>query len=157
LIVDDEADLREIVRMMLENNNIEVVSAENGKEALGFAREEKFDVILSDINMPEMTGLEFLEAMSKTENQTLVVFYNGYFEPKLLHKCMALGVFDFLEKPIGTKQLLEVIGHAAEVGVLQRKIAFIHERNNEKLNDLIVEYEHQIARLSVRSYVSVTK
>jgi len=156
LIVDDEPELREVVRQVLEAQRLNVTIAENGKQALQILEQEKFDVILSDVQMPEMDGMQFLESMCLKGNQTPLVFYSGFYEKDMLRKSMQLGAFDFLEKPIGAKKLLQVIDNAAEVGVLQRKISFIRDRKNYKLYDFIAEYEKRIAQLRLLNYSTNT-
>ena len=154
LLVDDEPDLRQIVEQILSSNKLVVMTAENGRQALELLEQEKFDVVLCDVKMPEMTGIEFLEALCAKGNQTPVVFYSGFYEKEMLKKSMQLGAFDFLEKPISADKMLQVIDNAAEVGVLHRKIAFIRELKNYKLYDFIPDYEKRITQLRFLNYSS---
>jgi DNA-binding NtrC family response regulator len=152
LIVDDEPDLREMVQEILESKKIKVTVAENPIIALEILANEKFDMILSDVSMPEMTGIQFLEVVCQKGDFTPFVFYSGFYEKNMLRKSMQLGAFDFLEKPISPKKLIAVVENAAEVGVLQRKINFIKERKNVKLFDFIAEYEKKIAELKLINF-----
>lgn len=154
LIVDDEPDLRELVQEILESNHIKVSIAVNGAEALEFLSRDKFDMILSDVQMPEMSGIQFLEAVCLRGYHTPLVFYSGFYEPEMLRQSMQLGAFDFIAKPISAARLLSVVENAAEVGVLQRKIDYIKERKNPKLFDFILDYEKRITHLRLMNYSS---
>ncbi len=156
LVIDDEPDLREIVQDILKAHKINVVVANNGKQALEILNSENFDMILSDMQMPEMSGIEFLQSVCLKGDFTPVVFYSGFYEKDLLRKAMQLGAFDFLEKPLSAARLLAVVESAAEVGVLQRKINFIKERKSIKLFDFISEYEKRIAQLRLLNFSSGT-
>jgi PAS domain S-box-containing protein len=70
LIVDDEADSRDLIRIVLEDSHADVMTAERAKEALALIHKEKVDVLVSDINMPEMDGYEFIEHVHAFEQQT---------------------------------------------------------------------------------------
>ena len=154
LIVDDDPELLDVVRQVLESHKLIVSAAENGQQALEIVAQEKFDVILSDIKMPEMDGIQFLEALGSKSIPTPVVFYSGFFEKEMLQRAMQLGAFDFLGKPIGSKKMLQVIDNATEVGVLQRKVEFIRENKKEKLYDFIPEYENRITQLCLLNYLT---
>ena len=154
LIVDDEEDLRETVKLILESKGINVETAENGKAGLVALENEKFDMILSDLSMPIMTGLEFLENLRARNDSTPFVFYSAFYEKKLLDQAMRLEAFDFLAKPVTPDQLLLAVDNAALVGVLQRKIAYIQEQNNPTLSAFIAEYEGQITKLCLQNYLS---
>lgn len=152
LILDDEEGLRELIKEILEASGIKVTTADNPKTALAILETENFDMILSDVQMPEMTGLQFLETISLQGNLTPLVFLSGFYEKDMLRKSMQLGAFDFLEKPISPIRLIKVVENAAEVGVLRRKINFIRDRKNVKLLDFIPEYEKRISQLRLANY-----
>jgi two-component system nitrogen regulation response regulator NtrX len=156
LIVDDEPDLRELVQEILESNHIKVVIAVNGNMALDFLAKEQFDMILCDVQMPEMSGIEFLETVCLRGHHTPLVFYSGYYEAETLRQAVQLGAFDFIAKPVSSEKLLTVVENAAEVGVLQRKISHIKERKNPKLFDFILDYEKRITQLRLMNYSSDT-
>ncbi|MCS7062339.1 MAG: response regulator, partial [Anaerolineae bacterium] len=73
LVVDDEAKLRELIRLYLTQEGYRVVEATNGREALFVARHEKPDLILLDLMMPEMGGYDFIRAFTKESNTPIIV------------------------------------------------------------------------------------
>lgn len=154
LIVDDESSALEVLRDLFVMNNINVTTATNGKEALEALSNEQFDMILSDVNMPKMNGIEFLESVSVLGVSTPLVFYSAHYDLDVLRKSIQLGAFDFLSKPLSFPKLMNVVENAVEVGVLQRKIHYIHEHKNPMLYDFINEYESRVKLLRLMNYSS---
>jgi DNA-binding NtrC family response regulator len=122
LIVDDEEDLRDILAHQLKQLGAEIVLAENGRVALELVKAEKFDAVLSDISMPEMTGLEFLAGVRAFECQTPFVILTGFGDKSKAVEALRLGAFDFMEKPWDPDQLRRTINDAMELGVRMRSI-----------------------------------
>lgn len=112
LIIDDEADIRKGLGRFLEKNATDytvVATCEDGEEALALSWEMLPDVIITDINMPNMDGLEYLEAIKEVlpSVQTLVI--SGYDKFEYAVSCLHLGVREYLLKPVNTDQLLEIL------------------------------------------------
>jgi DNA-binding NtrC family response regulator len=100
LLVDDEPELRRLLHRTLSRAGFEVVDAENGRIALERARTTRFDVVISDVRMPCMGGMELLERLQLEEPGLPVVLISGSLELTDRIGAMALGAFDFLPKPI---------------------------------------------------------
>lgn len=105
LIVDDEANLREMIRLYLTQEGFRVLEAPNGREALFIARHEKPDLILLDLMMPEMGGYEFMRLHSK-EAHTPVIMLTARVEDSDKIVGLELGADDYVTKPFNAHELI---------------------------------------------------
>jgi len=105
LVVDDKASMRTMVRDYLTEEKFNVVVAENGQQALYVARQEKPDLILLDIMMPEMGGYEFLRAYRK-EHNTPIILVTAKLEEADKVLGLELGADDYVTKPFGMRELV---------------------------------------------------
>ena len=111
LVVDDNKDLRELAEAILKMQGYQVVLAENGKEALDIFESEHVDLIVSDINMPEMDGFGLLEAVRSRENGAAIpfLFLSAYSQKTKQQQARQLAVDDYLFKPFDAKELLDAV------------------------------------------------
>jgi len=109
LVVDDEEALRTIVHHELEAYGFKVDVAEDGEVALQKLVEKKFDVVILDIYMPGMDGMEVLRKIREENQKTKVIMLTGVKELKLAKESLALGANDFVTKPYEFKNLLACI------------------------------------------------
>jgi pilus assembly protein CpaE len=125
LIVDDIADTRENIRRSLQFDQlIEVIgSARNGKEAIELSQELKPDVIIMDINMPEMDGITATEEIRKKIPYAQVVFLSVQSDPSYMRRAMVVGARDFLTKPPSIDDLISAIRRAGKTAEDERKKA----------------------------------
>jgi DNA-binding response OmpR family regulator len=105
LVVDDKASVRTLVREYLVEEGFRVVAAENGLNALSVARQEKPDLILLDIMMPEMGGYEFIREYRK-EHNTPIILLTAKLEESDKVLGLELGADDYVTKPFGMRELL---------------------------------------------------
>ena len=122
LVVDDEADLEILVqqrmRRSIREGRYEFVFARNGVEALERLRETDVDIVLSDINMPEMDGLTLLQQIPDVDPDVRSVIVTAYGDIDNIRTAMNRGAFDFITKPIDFEDLSGVIERALEHRVL---------------------------------------
>ena len=111
LVVDDKANVRTLVREYLSEQGFRVVTAENGQTALYAARQEKPDLILLDIMMPEMDGFEFIRAYRK-ESDRPIILLTAKLEESDKVIGLELGADDYITKPFGMRELVARI-HSA--------------------------------------------
>src|SRR5512134_1466700 len=104
LVVDDEAKLRDMIRLYLEQEGYRVVEAGHGREALYVARVEKPDLIVLDLMMPEMGGYEFMRAFSK-EAETPVIILTAKLDENDKVLGLELGADDYVTKPFSMREL----------------------------------------------------
>jgi CheY-like chemotaxis protein len=119
LLVDDEPELRRVLRRSLVRAGFEVVEACHGRAALELARQSSFDVVISDVRMPCMGGLELLERLMLEEPELPVVLMSGSSELANRQSAVDVGAFDYLSKPIG---LLDIQVVALEAVALHREL-----------------------------------
>jgi len=105
LIVDDNASVRSLVRDYLSEQGFRVVTADNGQNALFVARQEKPDLILLDVMMPEMDGYQFVTAYRK-ESETPIILLTAKLEETDKVLGLELGADDYVTKPFGMRELL---------------------------------------------------
>jgi len=111
IVDDDEAVTRSIVGV-LEDEGFETIVAENGKEALQLYRTEGADVVLLDIWMPDMDGIDLLRKIKETDEDCAVIMISGHGTVSTAVKAMKLGAFDFIEKPLSMDVLLSTVNKA---------------------------------------------
>ncbi|WP_017296014.1 response regulator transcription factor [Geminocystis herdmanii] len=111
LIVEDEKEIRENIAQILQLNDYETISADNGKNALDLAIKYLPDLIISDIMMPYMDGYEFLENLRKTEKISIIpcILVTAKVEKKDIRQGMELGADDYLTKPFTPEELLNSV------------------------------------------------
>lgn len=112
LIVDDSCTARLVNRMIFSQKpNYELISASDGKEAVDKAREEKPDLILMDIVMPRMTGLEACRVLKKDEktHKIPIILLTTRGEEQYVQEGYASGCSDYLTKPVGDVELLDLL------------------------------------------------
>jgi DNA-binding NtrC family response regulator len=130
LIVDDEPIIRTTLREILEYENYEVEEAEDAKKALEMIEKQEFKVILSDIKMPGMNGIEFLEELQKKENDTPVIMITGHGDIDTAVESLKKGAFDFIQKPLDLNRLLISVRHAFE----REKLVVETKKLKKKIN-----------------------
>jgi len=100
LIVDDEKDLCTILSDSLSRDRYRVVTAFNGKMGLQLVKKEKPDLILLDIKMPGMDGIEVLRKIKKMKKEIVVIMFTGYGTLETAREAMKLGAYDYVTKPV---------------------------------------------------------
>jgi DNA-binding NtrC family response regulator len=114
LIVEDDPKVGESIRLLLKKRGYETLLASNGKEALPLFRQEMVDLVITDLLMPKMDGIELLEAVKslRPETEVIVISAQGTIEKAV--QAMKLGAFDFIEKPINPRVISLVVERALE-------------------------------------------
>jgi DNA-binding NtrC family response regulator len=118
LVIDDERSIRNTMKDILEFEKHKVVLAENGRVGLDTAINDEFDLIFSDIKMPEMDGMELLEQLHEKEVEAPVVMISGHGNIGTAVECIKKGAYDFIEKPIDLNRMLVTVRNALDKGNL---------------------------------------
>jgi CheY-like chemotaxis protein len=109
LVVDDEESIRDLCARVLSRAGFAVVTAANGEEAVARLRREAFDLIISDIRMPGISGLEVLEAAKASLPGIRVVLITGFGTPEMLGRAQQSGADRILTKPFNPMELLAAV------------------------------------------------
>jgi two-component system, response regulator, stage 0 sporulation protein F len=109
LVVDDEENARVALSKILTHDGYEVSSAGNGVEALNFLRSKDVELIITDLNMPEMNGLMFLRELNRSHPSSNVIMITAYGEVESYLEAMTLGAFEYINKPVKYDDLKKVI------------------------------------------------
>ena len=114
LIVDDEPGIRQSLTGVLEDDGYKASAAESGEQCLEFIKKQDFEVVLLDIWLPGMDGLETLERVRELANAPEVVIISGHGTIETAVRATKLGAFDFLEKPLSLEKTLIVVKNAVD-------------------------------------------
>jgi len=138
LIIDDERGIRNTLREILSDEGHEVDVAENGKQGLEMAQAKAYDLIFSDIKMPEMDGIDVLKALKNGENdangdaslngETPIVMISGHGDVETAVQALKLGAYDFLLKPLDLNRILITTKNALESKSLKQETKQLRKR-----------------------------
>ncbi len=123
LVVDDEPSIRSSMKMILQHAGYRFIEAANGTEGLEKIASEDPDVVILDVKMPEMDGLDVLEALKGQGSTVPVIVVSGHGDIETAVRATKLGAFNFIEKPFGEERVLVDIRNALEQSRLRRKAA----------------------------------
>lgn len=137
LIVDDEADIRRLIRGILEDEGYEVLEAENSKEALSVFESKKPDLAILDIWLQgsEKDGMEILESYKSLDPHFPVLMISGHGNIETAVNAIKIGAHDFIEKPFKSDRLLLMISRGLEKAQLQKE-----NQNLKSQGDLIEKF-----------------
>ena len=149
LIVDDEKNILRSLEGILSDEGFEVLSAESGVEALEMIKESTPDLVLLDIWMEGLDGIETLEEIKKRYPNLQVVMMSGHGNIETAVRATKIGAYDFVEKPLSLEKLLLSINNALEHYRLEEEISLLKEKDKNRYNIIgnskaIMELKEQI-------------
>jgi two-component system response regulator (stage 0 sporulation protein F) len=109
LIIDDETDLRDLIKDVLEEEGYEVSCAANGADGILLNERINPDLIILDLRMPGMDGIETLRNIRKKDDTVIVVILTGYGCPDTIRDAVNLNVSEYISKPFENRELLSII------------------------------------------------
>ena len=124
LVVDDEESVRESFRLVLDQD-YDVLDVPDGARALDIIRAHHVDVVLLDIRLPEMDGIEVLERIKAIDDSVEVILVTAVKTVRTAVAAMKLGAFDYLTKPFEDEELLSLVRRAVEKRSLEREVTFL--------------------------------
>ena len=119
LLVEDEVDVRDSIKAQLEEEGHQVVETESGSEALALAESSQFDIVLTDVMIPDINGIELVQRINQLSNHPVTVVMTGYGSVEMAVKAIKAGAFDFLSKPFSVDVLSATMASALRVKSLQ--------------------------------------
>ena len=138
LVIDDEKSIRSTLKEILEYEKFKVDLAENGVEGLEKYKNGNYDIVLCDIKMPEMDGLEVLEKIFEEEGEAQVIMISGHGNIDNAVEAIKKGAYDFIEKPLDLNRLLITIRNALDKSTLITETKVL-KRKASKGNEMVGE------------------
>ncbi|WP_139311221.1 response regulator [Bacillus sp. MRMR6] len=136
LIVDDEPRTRQGLNKILDtwaNGNYQIFTAANGEEAIERMKQHKVHILITDIRMPEITGLQLLKIAKEQGIQPVIIVISAYSEFEYAQEALRLGVINYLLKPISKKVLIEAVEAAVQEVEKQERAGMIEKVVDTKL------------------------
>jgi two-component system response regulator PilR (NtrC family) len=121
LIVDDELSMRELLSIMLRKEGHEVATAENGELAIKALHSDIFDLVITDLKMPQMDGMTLLKAVKESSPDTVVIIITAFGTTEGAEKARSLGAYDYIGKPFNNDEIKLVIHNALEKRHLRKE------------------------------------
>jgi len=109
LIVDDEVDIREFAKRFFTKRGIEVHTASGGREALKIIDQEKPDLVLLDVQMEDITGIEVLKTLRESKNHIKVIMVTGAEDLEIVNQANSFGVKGYVHKPLVLEELEKIV------------------------------------------------
>lgn len=140
LIVDDEAIMRNFLIEALKRKGIDTVCAENGEKAIKLLEEQSFDMVITDMKMPGLSGMDVLKKVKEISPRTLVIVVTAYGTIENAVEAMKAGAFHYLIKPFSLESLLVNIEKASQHIILIEENHYLRQENtNKNTRKVIVE------------------
>lgn len=109
LIVDDEIDIREFAKRFFTRRHIDVTTASGGREALKIIEEQRPDLVLLDVRMEQMTGVDVLKELRGSHDQTKVIMVTGVEDAEIINEANKYGVKGYIHKPLVLEELEKIV------------------------------------------------
>lgn len=143
LIVDDELSMRQFLTHLFQRDGHAIRVAENGRQAMALLRQQSADVIISDVKMPDMGGIELLRAARELQPSIEVIMMTAFANEETAHEAFLLGAFDFVHKPFDNELLKEKVARALQ------KISIVREKQAlQDENEALIKGQRARGRLS---------
>ena len=140
LVVDDEAPIRDVIRKgLLQMGGYNVEVAQNGLEAIEKIEKDVFDLVLTDLKMPEMNGLELLKTIKGIRPEVMVILMTAYGSIETAVEAMKIGANDYITKPIDLNELLIHISKVQKESLLlkENRLLRMEVRKKFEFNNII--------------------
>lgn len=131
LVVDDETSMREFLEVLLTKEGYRVTTAKNGKKALKLIQKNAYDLVLSDIRLGDITGLDVLRDVKRLHPDTVVIMISAYSTTEIAVEAMNEGAYDFVPKPFDNTELRQTIARALALKTLEHE----KEQRSSELKD----------------------
>src|SRR5256714_6218426 len=129
LIVDDELSMRQFLTHLFQREGHSIRVAENGKAAMAQLRQQAADVVISDVKMPDMGGIELLRAARELHPDIEIIMMTAFANEQTAHEAFLLGAFDFVHKPFDNELLKEKVVRALDKITRAREAQTLKDEN----------------------------
>lgn len=128
LVVEDEKSMREVLKILLEGENYEVLTASDGLEGLSYITKDIFDLVISDIKMPRVDGFELMKKTKEISPSTLVIMITAFGTTEAAIEAMKLGAYDYIYKPFKIDEIRLIVKKAIEKKRLSEEVSLLREK-----------------------------
>lgn len=132
LIVDDEVDIALILKLQLEDAGYDTLRASDGQEALDVLARERFDLVLLDIKLPKLDGIQVLEHLGATLREQAVVMMTAHGSEAVAVECMKKGALDYIAKPFAAEELIKKVERALELNKTRNENLLLQQQLEEE-------------------------
>jgi two-component system response regulator PilR (NtrC family) len=128
LIVEDERSMREVLKILLEGERYEVVSASDGLEGLSYLANDIFDLVITDIKMPKLDGFELLKKTKEISPDTIVIMITAFGTTEAAIEAMKSGAYDYINKPFKIDEIRLIVEKALEKKRLSEEVSLLRKK-----------------------------
>jgi len=128
LVVEDEKSMREVLRMLLEAENYEVMTARNGLEGLSHIDSDIFDLVITDMKMPKVNGFEVLKKIKEISPETIVLMITAFGTKESAVEAMKIGAYDYIHKPFNIDEIRLIVRKAIEKKRLREELSLLKQK-----------------------------
>jgi two-component system response regulator PilR (NtrC family) len=128
LIVEDEKSMREVLKILMEGEKYEVVSASDGLEGLSYITNDIFDLVITDIKMPKVGGFELLKKVKEISPDTIVIMITAFGTTEAAIDAMKLGAYDYINKPFKIDEIRLIVEKALEKKRLSEEVSLLRKK-----------------------------
>ena len=134
LVVDDELSMREVLELMLTKEGYKVTCAENGRTAVGLLEKDHYDLMLCDIKLGDISGLDVLHASKKCNEDTVVILISAYASTETAVEAMNAGAYDYVPKPFDKDELMQTVAKALDLKTVEHEKELLDDQLKENLH-----------------------
>src|SRR5512137_5686 len=134
LVVDDELSMREFLSILLDREGYAVDQADCAESALQLLGTGGYELVISDVNMPGLTGLDLLERIKKLTPDTAVLLITAYSTAEQAVEAMKLGAYDYIAKPFKVEEIKVLVRKALEKRNLQQENIFLKQQVQQRFS-----------------------
>ncbi len=134
LVVDDELSMREVLELMLIREGYTVTCAENGRTAIGLLEKVQYDLMLCDIKLGDISGLDVLQASKKCNPDTVVILISAYASTETAVAAMNAGAYDYVPKPFDKDELMQTVAKALDLKTIEHEKELLDDQLKENLH-----------------------
>ena len=134
LVVDDALSMRELLEVMLTKEGYEVSCAENGSKAISMIEKTDYDLLLCDIRLGDISGIEVIKALKNQNQNTVIIMISAYATTEAAVEAMNQGAYDFVPKPFDNEELKQTIKQALDIKTLEHEKEILDDELKKTLH-----------------------
>ncbi len=138
LVVDDEKSMREVLKIFLEGEGYDVSVADGGESAIEAIKKHIFNLIITDLKMPKVSGFDLLKVIKDISPETIVIIITAFGSPESAVEAMKLGAFNYIQKPFKNNDIRLVVKNALDKQKLQKDVVLLKDQLKPPSLDNIV-------------------